>query len=70
MTAISPRAGKPAPASLLVNVQRLVTANSTEHPNPSVPARRVAFGTSGHRGSGSLANFHMWLACISTPFLG
>src|SRR5580704_11297767 len=48
---ISPLAGKPAPASMLVNVPRLVTAYYTEQPDPSVPAQRVAFGTSGHRGS-------------------
>jgi phosphoglucomutase len=48
---ISPAAGKPADASLLVNVPRLVTAYYTEAPDPSVPEQRVAFGTSGHRGS-------------------
>jgi phosphoglucomutase len=47
----SPFAGKPAEASLLVNVPRLVTAYYTEAPDPSVPAQRIAFGTSGHRGS-------------------
>jgi phosphoglucomutase len=47
----SPFAGKPAEASMLVNVPRLVTAYYTEAPDPSVPAQRVAFGTSGHRGS-------------------
>jgi phosphoglucomutase len=36
---------------MLVNVPRLVTAYYTEKPDPSVPAQRVAFGTSGHRGS-------------------
>src|ERR1700676_2460335 len=51
MTQISPLAGKPAPASMLVNVARLVTAYYTEHPDPSVATERVAFGTSGHRGS-------------------
>jgi phosphoglucomutase len=44
-------AGKPAEASMLVNVPRLVTAYYTEAPDPSVPVQRVAFGTSGHRGS-------------------
>jgi len=44
-------AGKPAPASMLVDVPRLVTAYYTGVPDPSVPAQRVAFGTSGHRGS-------------------
>jgi phosphoglucomutase len=36
---------------MLVNVPRLVTAYYTEAPDPSVPGQRVAFGTSGHRGS-------------------
>ncbi len=35
----------------LVNVPRLVTAYYNLHPDPDVPAQRVAFGTSGHRGS-------------------
>src|SRR5687768_16703051 len=47
---VHPLAGKPAPASLLANIPRLVTAYYTERPDPSVPAQRVAFGTSGHRG--------------------
>jgi phosphoglucomutase len=51
MTKVSPLAGKPAPASLLVNVPRLVSAYYSEQPDPSVAAERVAFGTSGHRGS-------------------
>jgi phosphoglucomutase len=49
--AVSPLAGKPAEPDILINVPRLVTAYYTEHPDPSVPAQRVAFGTSGHRGS-------------------
>jgi phosphoglucomutase len=48
---INPLAGQPAPAASLVNVPRLVTAYYSEQPDPSVPAQRVAFGTSGHRGS-------------------
>ena len=48
---ISPDAGKPAEASMLVDVPRLVTAYYTEVPDPSVPEQRVSFGTSGHRGS-------------------
>ena len=48
---ISPLAGKPADPSLLINVPRLVTAYYTRQPDPSVPAQRVVFGTSGHRGS-------------------
>jgi phosphoglucomutase len=49
--AVSPLAGKPAEPDILINVPRLVTAYYTEHPDPSVPSQRVAFGTSGHRGS-------------------
>jgi phosphoglucomutase len=48
---VSPRAGKPAEAWMLVNVPRLVTAYYAENPDPSVAEQRVAFGTSGHRGS-------------------
>src|SRR5262249_49994845 len=48
---ISPLAGRPADPSLLINVPRLVTAYYTGRPDPSVPAQRVVFGTSGHRGS-------------------
>lgn len=50
MTA-SPLAGEPAPQAVLVNVPRLITAYYSDRPDPSVPAQRVAFGTSGHRGS-------------------
>src|SRR5579863_4452095 len=56
----SPLAGKPAPASMLVNVPRLVTAYYTEVPDPSVPAQRVVFGTSGHRGSAFDKAFNEW----------
>jgi phosphoglucomutase len=48
---ISKLAGKPAEPALLINVPRLVTAYYTGRPDPSVPAQRVVFGTSGHRGS-------------------
>jgi len=48
---ISPLAGKPAPSDILINVPRLVTAYYTGQPDPTVAAQRVAFGTSGHRGS-------------------
>src|SRR5258708_21828937 len=47
---VSPLAGKPADASILINVPRLVTAYYTGRPDPSVPGQRVVFGTSGHRG--------------------
>jgi phosphoglucomutase len=48
---INPLAGKTADPSMLVNVPRLVTAYFAGKPDPSLPAQRVAFGTSGHRGS-------------------
>jgi phosphoglucomutase len=57
-TRISPLAGKPAPASLLVDVPRLVTAYYTRLPDPAVAAQRVAFGTSGHRGSSFETSFN------------
>jgi phosphoglucomutase len=57
---ISPLAGKPAPASILVNVPRLVTAYYTEVPDPSLPKQRVIFGTSGHRGSSFTQSFNEW----------
>ncbi|HEX6446623.1 MAG TPA: phosphoglucomutase (alpha-D-glucose-1,6-bisphosphate-dependent) [Streptosporangiales bacterium] len=53
-----PRAGQPAQPADLVDVARLVTAYYTEHPDPEVPEQRVAFGTSGHRGSAFDAAFN------------
>jgi phosphoglucomutase len=48
---VHPLAGKTADPTMLTNVPRLVTAYFAGKPDPSVPAQRVAFGTSGHRGS-------------------
>ncbi|OLS62832.1 phosphoglucomutase (alpha-D-glucose-1,6-bisphosphate-dependent) [Pseudomonas putida] len=48
---LSPLAGKPAPASILVDIPRLLTAYYTGQPDAAVATQRVAFGTSGHRGS-------------------
>ncbi len=48
---LSPLAGKPAPASVLVDIPRLLTAYYTGQPDASIASQRVAFGTSGHRGS-------------------
>ena len=57
---VSPLAGKQADPSMLVDVPRLITAYYAETPDPSVPAQRVAFGTSGHRGSAFKASFNEW----------
>jgi phosphoglucomutase len=48
---VSPLAGKTVQPSMLVNVPRLVTAYFSGRPDPAIPAQRVSFGTSGHRGS-------------------
>ena len=45
------RAGQPAEPGDLVDLAHLVTAYYTGHPDPADPDQRVAFGTSGHRGS-------------------
>ena len=55
MTEPNPAAGKPVDPAALANVPRLVTAYFAGKPDPADPAQRVAFGTSGHRGS-SLRN--------------
>ena len=57
---ISPLAGKPAPQSILVDVPKLLAAYVDLKPDPSVPAQRVAFGTSGHRGSSFNRSFNEW----------
>ena len=53
-----PNAGKPADPKQLVNVPRLVAAYYTGIPDPSEPSQRVAFGTSGHRGSSLSLSFN------------
>jgi phosphoglucomutase len=57
---ISPLAGKPAPKSILVDVPKLLAAYADLKPDPSVAAQRVAFGTSGHRGSSFDRSFNEW----------
>ena len=57
-----PLAGQPVPPSLLPNIPRLVTAYYTTRPDPDDPGQRVAFGTSGHRGTsldGSFTEAHI-----------
>jgi phosphoglucomutase len=55
---VDPLAGRPAPAARLTNVPRLVTAYYSLKPDPGVAAQRVAFGTSGHRGSSFESSFN------------
>ena len=55
---LHPLAGKPAPEDMLVNVAELVRAYHTTRPDPEVQEQRVAFGTSGHRGSSLQASFN------------
>ncbi len=59
-------AGKPAPREILVNVPRLISSYYALQPDPSKPAQRVSFGTSGHRGTsldGSFNEDHIAAAC-------
>ncbi|MFZ5834994.1 MAG: phosphoglucomutase (alpha-D-glucose-1,6-bisphosphate-dependent) [Pseudomonadota bacterium] len=57
---ISSLAGKPAPQGMLVNVPDLIRAYYTDVPDVSIPQQRVAFGTSGHRGSAFDKSFNEW----------
>src|SRR5689334_8374975 len=56
--ALHPLAGRPPPPEMLVNVPRLVTEYYARRPDPDDPAQRVAFGTSGHRGSSLRGSFN------------
>jgi phosphoglucomutase len=49
--ALSPLAGQPAPAEMLIDIDRLVNEYYTRHPDPGDPQQLVHFGTSGHRGT-------------------
>jgi phosphoglucomutase len=57
---VSPLAGKPARAGELLDVAKLIAAYYERRPDPSVPAERVAFGTSGHRGVSFDGTFNEW----------
>jgi phosphoglucomutase len=57
---VNAAAGKPADPSILVNVQKLVTTYYVLRPDPGDPRQRVAFGTSGHRGSSFDGAFNEW----------
>lgn len=58
MTRINSSAGLPAKPTMLINVSQLISAYYAERPDPTVPAQRVAFGTSGHRGSAFTQSFN------------
>lgn len=51
-------AGKPAPYTILTNIPRLVSAFYNHRPDVSIPTQRVAFGTSGHRGTSENNTFN------------
>src|SRR6266542_1512028 len=53
-----PLAGRPAPREILVDVADLLRRYAGEVPDPADPAQRVAFGTSGHRGSSLRRSFN------------
>jgi len=55
---ISPLAGLPAPAALLVDLAQLERAYYARRPDPDDPGQRVSFGTSGHRGSPLAGSFN------------
>ena len=55
---VSPKAGTLPAETELVDIPRLIVAYYTQQPDPSAPAERVAFGTSGHRGSSLHRSFN------------
>lgn len=57
---ISPLAGKLATSAMLINVPQLITAYYSELPDFAIPEQRVAFGTSGHRGTAFERSFNEW----------
>ncbi|ABM39769.1 phosphoglucomutase (alpha-D-glucose-1,6-bisphosphate-dependent) [Polaromonas naphthalenivorans] len=66
---ISPLAGKSLPAAKLVDIQGLLAAYADLQPDPTVPAQRVAFGTSGHRGTSFDGSFNAWHVLAITQAL-
>jgi len=55
---VDPRAGKPATPEMLVDVPRLIAAYYDQKPDISVLTEKVAFGTSGHRGTSLQTSFN------------
>ena len=56
--ALHPLAGQPAPKDLLADIPKLIAAYYSERPDPTSRDQRVAFGTSGHRGSSLRGSFN------------
>jgi phosphoglucomutase len=57
---ISPLAGRSAPRELLVNIPKLITAYFSDRPDAKIAEQKVAFGTSGHRGTSFNGSFNEW----------
>jgi len=57
---VRPFAGKTQEGGMLVNIRQLITSYYAEVPDPSIQAQRIAFGTSGHRGSAFNNAFNEW----------
>ena len=68
-TSINPTAGKPLPKAKLVDIRALLAAYSDLQPDPNVPSQRVAFGTSGHRGTSFERSFNAWHVLTITQAL-
>ncbi len=68
-TRINPMAGQLSPESLLIDVDKLIAAYFSERPDPTVWAQRIAFGTSGHRGSSLEVSFNEWHVLAMTQAL-
>jgi phosphoglucomutase len=66
---VSPIAGKPLPAADLVDVASLLAAYADVQPDPGVPAQRVVFATSGHRGTSCDGSFNAWHVQVITQAL-
>ena len=56
--ALHPLAGKSAPREALTDIPALISAYYELVPDPQIPAQRIAFGTSGHRGSALTKSFN------------
>jgi phosphoglucomutase len=57
---ISPYAGKPSEPWMLINIPKLIAAYYTQIPDANIAEQKVAFGTSGHRGSSLKTSFNEW----------